>query len=346
MQQLALRTGVTKSGEAWIDHHFADTSENSYSMSEMLTNLVIWQQFLCNTRELATALGRLPPAGRTAHWTEGRGIQPNLYYQQGVTLRAELAAAEKAAEAARLREQRSEQLAKICGLPRVPKIGDYFRTGVHGNFPTYHDKDLEFAAGKVNPRTVFGPILDVNSYRRDTDEECYMGFSVMYEDKGPRYRDPNQQVDAQGEIWIMISENSRLICELVEGGKKSIWDDADTGNAEEPASSSKREVTPSITEASSSSNTVLPSGSQQPPTQTEAKEEIDLAELAQKIEEQEFVDSLEDALDVDMPEEVIPEADSAAPVEKRRRKKRNKIELPEGPPVVEDPYQGQPIPAE
>ena len=44
-------------------------------------------------------------------------------------------------------------------------------------------------------------------------------FSVMYEDQGPRCRDPNQQVDAQGEIWIMISENSRLICELVEEGK-------------------------------------------------------------------------------------------------------------------------------
>ena len=124
------------------------------------------------------------------------------------------------------------------------------------------------------------------------------------------------------------------------------WDDADTGDADEPASSSKREVTPSITEASSSSNTVLPSGSQQPPTQTEAKGEIDMAELAQKIEEQEFVDSLEEALDVDMPDEVNPEADSAAPVGKRRRKRTNKIELPEGPPVVEDPYQGQPIPAE
>ena len=71
-----------------------------------------------------------------------------------------------------------------------------------------------------------------------------------------------------------------------------------------------------------------------------------MAELAQKLEGQDMVDSLEDALDVDMPEEVIPEADSAAPVEKRRRKKRNKIELPEGPPVVEDPYKGQPIPAD
>ena len=63
-----------------------------------------------------------------------------------------------------------------------------------------------------------------------------------------------------------------------------------------------------------------------------------------------MIDSLQEALDVDMPQEAIPtavpEADSAAPVEKRRRRKRNKIELPEGPPVAEDPYPGQPIPAD
>ena len=124
-----------------------------------------------------------------------------------MTLRAELAAAEKAAEAAKQREQRYDQLSKLCGLPRVPMIGDDFRTGAHANFPTYHDKDLEFVAGKVNPRTVFGPFLDVNSYRRDTDKECYMGFSVMYEDAGNLYQDPYRQ--AQGDIWIMTSENSR-----------------------------------------------------------------------------------------------------------------------------------------
>ena len=58
-----------------------------------------------------------------------------------------------------------------------------------------------------------------------------------------------------------------------------------------------------------------------------------------------MIDSLEEALDVDMLEEAIREANPAAPVEKRRRK-RNKIELPEGPPVTEDPYPGQPIHAD
>ena len=49
-----------------------------------------------------------------------------------------------------------------------------------------------------------------------------------------------------------------------------------------------------------------------------------------------MLDSLEEALDVDMPQETIPaevpEAILAAPIEKRRRRNRNKIELPEGPP--------------
>ena len=125
----------------------------------------------------------------------------------------------------------------------------------------------------------------------------------------------------------MVSENSQLICELVEDGKRSIWEDANIGDADEPqSSSSQREVTPSITEAS---------GSQKLPTQTEAKEAINLEELAQQLEEQDMIDSLEAALDVDIPEEAIPEADSAAPGAKRR-KKRNNIELPEGP-VGEDP---------
>ena len=83
MRQLSLRTGTTKKGEAWIDKHFADTRENTFRMTEMLTNLVIWQQFLCNSRELATALGRLPPARQQVHWLEGMGIRPNPDYELG-----------------------------------------------------------------------------------------------------------------------------------------------------------------------------------------------------------------------------------------------------------------------
>ena len=67
MRQIALRQGVTKKGEAWIDKHVADSPENTFRVTEILTNLVIWQHCLCNARELATALGRLPPARQSAH---------------------------------------------------------------------------------------------------------------------------------------------------------------------------------------------------------------------------------------------------------------------------------------
>ena len=86
-----------------------------------------------------------------------------------MTLRAEYAAAEKAAEEARIRESKYEKLSKLCGLPRVPMIGDYFRSGVDGS-PIFQDRDLEFVAGKINPKTVFGPILDFDSFRKDASE--------------------------------------------------------------------------------------------------------------------------------------------------------------------------------
>ena len=150
LQQLTLRQGIDKNGKAWTDHHFADSAANTYHMSMILTNLVIWQQFLCNVRELAVALNRLPSVGPSAQWQEGRGIRPNPFYQQGVTLRAEHAAAEKAAEEAKIREAKYEKLSMLCGLSRVPMIGDYFRSGVKGS-PTFQDRDLEFVAGKINP---------------------------------------------------------------------------------------------------------------------------------------------------------------------------------------------------
>ena len=108
----------------------------------ILTNLVKWQQFLCNVRELAVALNRLPSVGPSAQWREGRGICPHPSYQQGVTLRAEHAAAEKAAEAAKIREEKYEKLSMLCGLSRVPMIGDYFRSGVNGS-TVCQDRDLE-----------------------------------------------------------------------------------------------------------------------------------------------------------------------------------------------------------
>ena len=46
-------------------------------MPEILTNLLIFQQFLCNGRELCTKLGRLPEAEHPVKWRLGQGIQTN-----------------------------------------------------------------------------------------------------------------------------------------------------------------------------------------------------------------------------------------------------------------------------
>ena len=146
-------------------------------MTEMLTNLVIWQQFLCNSRELATALGRLPPARQQVHWLEGVGIRPNPDYQLGVTLRAAQTAADKAAADSKHRDNVLEQLSQLCGLPRAPQIGDRFRTGTPGNHQIYNSSSLEYVAGSISPKTLLGPILDYETYRRCTDHELGSGSS-------------------------------------------------------------------------------------------------------------------------------------------------------------------------
>ena len=79
----------------------------------------------------------------------------------------------------------------LCGLSRFPMIGDYFRSGVKGS-PTFQDRDLEFVAGKINPKTVFGPILDFDSFRKDTSEDFFAGLSVMIMHQTPP--DANQKV--------------------------------------------------------------------------------------------------------------------------------------------------------
>ena len=107
------------------------------------------------------------------------GIRPKPDYQLGVTLRAAQIAAEKSAADAKHKENVLESLSHLCGLPRVPQIGDRCRTGAPGNHPIYLSKDLEYVAGSVGPKTLIGPIQNFDSYRRDTDEKCYMGISVM-----------------------------------------------------------------------------------------------------------------------------------------------------------------------
>ena len=80
---MELRRGVSAKGNPWVDHHFADTGPNCFKMSMILTNLVIWQQFLCNMREVAMALGRIPSDDRAPRWISGsnRGLQLNPYYR-------------------------------------------------------------------------------------------------------------------------------------------------------------------------------------------------------------------------------------------------------------------------
>ena len=77
MRSMSLRTGVDRKGEVWVDKHFADTATNAFRMSEILTNLILFQHFRCNGRELRTKLGRLPEAEHPVHWHRGFGILVN-----------------------------------------------------------------------------------------------------------------------------------------------------------------------------------------------------------------------------------------------------------------------------
>ena len=123
MRTMSLRTGIDRRGVAWVDKHFADTRENTFRMSEILTNLEIFQQFLCNSRELCTKLGRLPPRDHAVHWERGFGIIPNPDVELGVTRRGvqEEAPAES-------QEEVLQQLSQMCGLSRPPSIGNIMRT--------------------------------------------------------------------------------------------------------------------------------------------------------------------------------------------------------------------------
>ena len=86
-------------------------------------------------------------------------------------------------------------------------------------------------AGKINPKTVFEPILDFDSFRKDTSEDFFAGLSVMIMHQTPP--DANQKV-TEFEAWVKISENTSLFCELVDKPDVSIWDD----DAEEPSTRS------------------------------------------------------------------------------------------------------------
>ena len=176
---MELRRGISSKGNPWTDHHFADTGPNCFKMSMILTNLVIWQQFLCNMREVAVALGRIAPDGRAPRWLtgSGRGIQLNPHYQRGVTLSAELSLANSAIEAAKITDDSNKKLAMLANL-KVPEKGDYYRCGPEGA-AVYDDKGLTMVVGKLGARKTVGPILSFTSYRRDTSQDMFAGLAVQ-----------------------------------------------------------------------------------------------------------------------------------------------------------------------
>ena len=163
MRTMSLRTGIDRRGEVWVDKHFADTAANAFRMSEILTNLLIFQQFLCNSRELCTKLGRLPPPEHAVQWQRGFGIIVNPDVELGVTRRG---VQEEAP--AKTQEEVLEQLSQMCGLSRPPSIGDNFRirpaADGQGATPVYLTSSMEVVAGQVGPKTSFGPLLQVEVY--------------------------------------------------------------------------------------------------------------------------------------------------------------------------------------
>ncbi len=231
MRTMSLRTGVDKRGVTWVNKHFADTRKNTFRMPGILTTLMIFQQFSCNSRELATRLGRLPPSIHQVRWERGFCIVPNPDFELGVTRRREQQEAENAAAAAKFKAEVLEQLSQMCGLIRPPSVGDKFciRAASEGqcNQLIYLTSSMEVVAGHLGPKTSFGPLLQVEVYQRCTDTDLFAGIAVLLEHECPVYPDPARTVQPQGQVWIAVSENSTLLCCLIEDGKKSIWDDTD-----------------------------------------------------------------------------------------------------------------------
>ena len=195
-------------------------------------------------KEVAVALGRIAPDGRPARWKDGsgRGIQPNPYYLQGVTLRAELSAAKAAEEAAKIQEDKYQKLAMLSNLKRIPMVGDYYRSGSDGA-TVYEDQDRNVVAGKIGSMKVFGPILSLASYHKDTDQDFFAGLSVqfMYQ----TLPDANGKIN-EFKAWVKISENTSLLCEPVNKPDATIWDDDADQPSTSTGSGTLQEVTPGV----------------------------------------------------------------------------------------------------
>ncbi len=156
MSQLELRTGTSAKGTPWVDYHFKDTGPNCFMMSSILTNVLIVQQVLCNLREAAIALGRLPQTNNQGpRWKTGsnRCIFINPDYVRGETLCAELTLAQQSEEATKKDDEDNQKLAVLANL-KLPQIGDYYVCGPMGA-TTYSDKALTTISGKIDATKTF-----------------------------------------------------------------------------------------------------------------------------------------------------------------------------------------------
>ena len=179
-------------------------------MSSILTNVLIVQQMLCNFREAAVALGRLPQTDNQGpRWKTGsnRGIFLNPDYVRGETLCAELTLAQQSEEATKKDDDDNQKLAVLANL-KLPQIGDYYVCGPMGA-TIYSDKALMTISGKIDATKTFGPIIDFSSYRLDSAKDFIAGIVVESMHKTPAYSLGNF---VEYHAWAKITENSVALC--------------------------------------------------------------------------------------------------------------------------------------
>ena len=136
---------------------------------------------------------------------------------------------------------------------------------------------------------------------------------------------PACNVHALGKVWVAVSENSTLLCCLIDDGKKSIWDYTDdeaetvgaTG-AQAPCESMKEGTLPGVTqsateEQASSSNWPAQQESAEVKDEKEDVKSMEAseviaelgktdAELAEQMEEIEAVEEAQDAAMLQKPD--------------------------------------------
>ena len=243
-----------------------------------------------------------------------------------MTLSAELSLATSAIESSKVVDESNTKLAMLANL-KIPEKGDYYRCGPE-DAAVYDDKGLTMVVGKLGARKTVGPILAFTSYRRDTSQDMVAGLAVQI-----LYRTP---LDSNGkfseyEAWIIISENNAALCELVSKPEPTIWDD----DEEMPA---KPEETAASSSAGSGTLKTTPEDEKQQVTasvsSTSPLNKEEFKALMANMQELEEAEAL--VAEPEAPPTSSEAAPVAAPVEKRRKRAKNKIDPKEY--AKEDPY--------